>query len=58
MMVNELIEVLKKFDGNMEVVIQHFNGDDYGFALPNLDSFNKDDVKADGDTVILDISNK
>lgn len=58
MTAGELIEMLKTVNPNAEVVIQHFNGDDYGFALPSLDSFNEDDVKVNGDTVILDISDK
>lgn len=58
MTVKELIEKLKTVDPDMEILIQHFNGDAYGFALPSLDSFNEDCVKINEHTVILDISDK
>lgn len=58
MTVKELIEILSKQDPDSLVLIQYMNGDAYGSCWKDLEDFDEEDVRVNGHTVILDISDK
>lgn len=58
MTVKELIEKLKSFDSDSQVLIRFLNGDAYGSCWKDLEDFDECDVKVTGHTVIIDISDK
>jgi len=58
MTVKELIEKLSSLDLSAQVRIQLMNGDPYGSCWKDLEDFDECDVKVNGHTVIIDISDK
>lgn len=58
MTVQELIKKLSSLDSDSQVYVQFMNGDAYGSCWEDREYFDEDDVKVDGDIVILDISDK
>lgn len=58
MTVQELIKKLSTLDSDSQVLIRFMNGDAYGSCWKDLEDFDEDDVKVNGYTVILDISDK
>jgi hypothetical protein len=58
MTVKELIEKLKSFDSDSQVLIQYMNANAYGSCWEDLEDFDEDHVRVKGNTVIIDISDK
>lgn len=58
MTVKELIEKLASLDPDSQVLVRFMNSNAYGSCWKDLEDFDKDDVKVNGHTVILDISDK
>ena len=58
MTVQELIKKLSTLDSDSQVLVRFMNGDAYGSCWKDLEYFDEDDVKVNGHTVILDISDK
>jgi len=58
MTVKELIEKLKSFDSDSQVLIQYMNANAYGSSWEDLEDFDEDHVRAKGNAVIIDISDK
>lgn len=58
MKVKELIEKLNTMDSDSQVLVRFMHGDAYGGCYRDLEDFDEDDVKVNGCTVILDISDK
>lgn len=58
MTAGELIEELKTVDPDSQVLVRFMNSNAYGSCWKDLEDFDKDDVKVNGHTVILDISDK
>ena len=58
MTTKELIEILSKQDPDSQVLVRFMKGDLYGSCWKDLEDFDEDDVKVNGHTVILDISDK
>ena len=58
MKVKELIKKLSTLDSDSQVLVRFMNGDAYGTCWKDLEDFDEDDVKVNGHTVILDISDK
>lgn len=58
MTVKELIKKLSTLDSDSQVLVRFMNGDAYGSCWKDLEDFDEDDVKVNGHTVILDISDK
>ena len=58
MTVKELIKILLEFDLNSQVLVRFMNSNAYGSCWKDLEDFDEDDVKVNGNTVILDISDK
>lgn len=58
MTVKELIEKLKSFNSDSQVLVQYMNADAYGSCWEDVEDFDEDHVIAKGNTVILDISDK
>lgn len=58
MTVKELIEKLKSFNSDSQVLVQYMNADAYGSCWEDVEDFDEDDVKVNGHTVIIDIFNK
>lgn len=57
MTVKELIEKLSTLESDSQVLVRFLNNDTYG-SFKDLTDFDEDDVKVNGHTVILDISDK
>lgn len=57
MTVEELIKKLSSLESDSQVLVRFMNSDSYG-SFKDLEDFDEDDVKVNGHTVILDISNK
>lgn len=58
MTVQELIKKLLTLDSDSQVLVRFMNSDPYGSCWKDLEDFDEDDVKVNGHTVILDISDK
>lgn len=58
MTVKELIEKLKSFNSDSQVLVQYMNADAYGSCWEDVEDFDEDHVIAKGNTVIFDISDK
>lgn len=58
MTVKELIDKLNTMDSDSQVIVQFMNSDAYGSCWKDIEDFNEDDIKVNGHTVILDISDK
>ena len=56
MTVKELMEKLSSLDSDSQVLVRFMNGDACGSCWKDLEDFDEDDVKVNGHTVILDIS--
>lgn len=55
MTVKELIEKLKSFNSDSQVLIQYKNADAYGSCWEDLEDFDEDHVRAKDEIVIIDI---
>lgn len=58
MTVEELIKKLSSLDSGSQVLIRFMKGDLYGSAWKDIEDFDEDDIKVNGHTVIIDISDK
>lgn len=58
MTVHELIEKLNTMESDSQVLIRFINSDSYGLRWKDLEDFNEDNIKVNGFTTIIDISNK
>ena len=58
MTVKELMEKLSSLDLNSQVLVQYLNADAYGSGWVDIEDLDEDHVIVNGDTVILDISDK
>lgn len=58
MTVEELIEKLSSCDLGAQVLVRFMKGDLYGSCWKDIEDFDECDVKVNGHTVILDISDK
>lgn len=58
MTVKELIEKLSTLESDSQVLIRFMHGDNDGHCFKDLEDFDEDGVKVNGNTVIFDISNK
>jgi hypothetical protein len=58
MTVKELIKKLSSLDPDSQICIQYMDGDLYGSCWEDIEDFDEDDVKVNGHTVIIDISDK
>lgn len=58
MTVKELIEKLSSLDPDSQVLVRFMDSNAYGSCWKDLEDFDEDDVKVNGHTVILDISDK
>ena len=58
MTVEELIEKLSSLDLGAQVLVRFMKGDLYGSCWKDIEDFDEDDVKVNGHTVIIDISDK
>lgn len=56
MTVKELIEKLKSFDSDSQVIVQYMNANAYGSCWEDIEDIDEDDVRAKDDIVIIDIS--
>jgi hypothetical protein len=57
MLVKELIEKLSSLDSDSQVLVRFMNRDALG-SFKDLEDFDENDIKVNGHTVILDISDK
>ena len=57
MTVEELITKLSSLDLGAQVLVRFMNSDDHGY-FKDLEDFDENDIKVNGYTVILDISDK
>ena len=58
MTVKELIDKLSTMESDSQVLIRFMNSDAYGSCWKDLEDFDEDDIKINGFTTIIDISNK
>ena len=58
MTVSELIDLLSEYEPDSQVLVRFMNSDAYGSCWKDLEDFDKDNVIGNGNTVILDISDK
>lgn len=58
MTVEELMEKLSSLDLGAQVIVRFMKGDAYGSCWKDLEDFDEYDVKVNGHTVIIDISDK
>ena len=58
MTVEELIEKLSSLDLDAQVLVRFMNSEAYGSCWKDLEDFDECDVRVNGHTVIIDISEK
>ena len=58
MTVKELIDKLNTMESDSQVLIRFLNSDSTGSCWKDLEDFDEDDIKINGFTTIIDISNK
>ena len=58
MTVQELIKKLSSLESDSQVLVRFLNSDACGSCWKDLEDFDEDDVKVNGHTVIIDISDK
>lgn len=58
MTVKELIDKLSTLESDSQVLVRFMKGDLYGSCWEELEDFDEDDIKVDGFTAIIDISDK